>query len=80
MAANVPTDVDVGGMVGEDKVDPITAVGGKTGSEGRSAGDGSDLVEGPVNYSAGEPSVEEERDISEATSEVGIIRTDATEM
>eukprot|EP00061_Rhincodon_typus_P013279 g39556.t1 len=50
MAANDSLDVDAGGMVGEDKGNPITVVGWRRGCEGRSAGDGSDPAEGPVDY------------------------------
>eukprot|EP00061_Rhincodon_typus_P005665 g25467.t1 len=53
-------DVDAGGMVGEDKGKPIADAGGKRRGEGRSAGDGSDRIEGPVDNGAGESSVEKE--------------------
>eukprot|EP00061_Rhincodon_typus_P001585 g15200.t1 len=53
MAPDDLLDVDAGGMVGKDKGNPIAGEGG-------SAGDGSELVEGPVDNSAGESSVEEE--------------------
>eukprot|EP00061_Rhincodon_typus_P001574 g15172.t1 len=53
-------DVDAGGMVEEDKGNPIAVVGGKRRGEGGSVGNESDLVEGPVDNRAGESSVEEE--------------------
>eukprot|EP00061_Rhincodon_typus_P006351 g26910.t1 len=53
-------DMDAGGMVGEDMGNPVTVAGGKRGDEGRNVGDGSDLVEGPVDNGAGESLVEEE--------------------
>eukprot|EP00061_Rhincodon_typus_P007806 g29865.t1 len=50
MASDDLLDVNAGGMVGKDKGNPIAVAGGK------SAGDGSDPVEGPVNNGAGESS------------------------
>eukprot|EP00061_Rhincodon_typus_P002253 g17005.t1 len=52
--------VNAGGMVGKDKGNSIDVAGGKRRCEGGSVGDGSDPVEGPVDNSAGESSVEEE--------------------
>eukprot|EP00061_Rhincodon_typus_P015345 g42961.t1 len=73
-------DVDAGGMVVKDKGNPITIVGGKRGGEGGSAGDGSDLVEGPVNNGAGESLVEEEDGhFGGSLVEVGFNTTYATE-
>eukprot|EP00061_Rhincodon_typus_P007886 g30015.t1 len=60
VASNDLLYVDAGGMVGEDKGNPVAVVGGKRSGEGRSAGDGTDLVEGLVDNGAGESSVEEE--------------------
>eukprot|EP00061_Rhincodon_typus_P005276 g24580.t1 len=60
MASDDLLDVDAGGMVSQDKGNPIAVAGGKRRGEGESAGDGSDPVEGPVNNGAGESSVEEE--------------------
>eukprot|EP00061_Rhincodon_typus_P001097 g13698.t1 len=60
MASGDLLDVDPGGMVGEDKGNPIAVAGGKRWGEDGSAGDGLDLVEGPVDDRAGESSVEEE--------------------
>eukprot|EP00061_Rhincodon_typus_P000689 g12458.t1 len=60
MASDDFLDVDAGGMVGKDNGNPIAVAGGKTRGEDGSAGDGSDLVEGPVDNGAGESSVEEE--------------------
>eukprot|EP00061_Rhincodon_typus_P011242 g36121.t1 len=60
MLSNDLLDVDADGMVGEGKGNPIAVAGRKRSGEGRSAGDGSDLVEGPVNNGAGESLVEEE--------------------
>eukprot|EP00061_Rhincodon_typus_P013753 g40325.t1 len=60
MMAQDPLELDTDGMVGKDKGYPITVVEGKRGSEGRSVGDVSDLVEGPVDNGAGESLDEEE--------------------
>eukprot|EP00061_Rhincodon_typus_P003145 g19399.t1 len=60
MVPDDPLDVDAGGMVGEDKGNPITVAEGKRSGEGGSAEDGSDLVEGPVDNGVGESSVEKE--------------------
>eukprot|EP00061_Rhincodon_typus_P008416 g31003.t1 len=60
MASDDLLDVDAGGMVGEDKRNPIAVAGGKRRGEGGSAGEGSDLVGDPVDNGAGESSVEEE--------------------
>eukprot|EP00061_Rhincodon_typus_P004948 g23791.t1 len=47
-------------MVGKDKGTPIAVAGRKRRGEGGSTGDGSDLVDGPVDNGAGVSSVEEE--------------------
>eukprot|EP00061_Rhincodon_typus_P007289 g28843.t1 len=60
MVADDLLDVDAGSMVGKDKGIPIAVVGGKREDEDRSAGDGSDPVEDPVDNGAGESSVKEE--------------------
>eukprot|EP00061_Rhincodon_typus_P015961 g43923.t1 len=74
-------DVDAGGIVGEDKGNPIAVAGGKRRGEGGSAGDGLDPVEGPVGNSAGGSSVEEEGGRYRGSLvEVGLIRTYAMEM
>eukprot|EP00061_Rhincodon_typus_P009735 g33460.t1 len=73
-------DVDAGGMVGKDKGIPIAVAEGERGCEGQSAGDGSDLVEGPVDSGAGESPIEEEGGyFGGFVVKVGIIRTYATE-
>eukprot|EP00061_Rhincodon_typus_P004804 g23468.t1 len=53
-------DVDAGGIVGNDKGNPIAVAGGKGRVDSGSVGDGSDPFEGPVDNSAWESSVEEE--------------------
>eukprot|EP00061_Rhincodon_typus_P002014 g16378.t1 len=74
-------DVDAGGMVGKDKGNPITVAGRKRRGEGGSVGDGSDLVEGPVNNGAGVSSVEEEGEhFRGSLVEAGLIVTNSTEM
>eukprot|EP00061_Rhincodon_typus_P009078 g32268.t1 len=60
MIADDLLDLNDSGMVGKDKGNPIAVAGGKRGVEDRSAGDGTDQVEGAINNSAGESSVEEE--------------------
>eukprot|EP00061_Rhincodon_typus_P004502 g22753.t1 len=76
MAVSDPLDVDASGMLGKDKGDSITIAGGKRGGEGQSVGDGSDLVEGPVDNAAGESSVEEEGGhFVGSLVEIGIIGT-----
>eukprot|EP00061_Rhincodon_typus_P013139 g39321.t1 len=60
MAADDLLDVDAGGIVGKDKGNHIAVAGGKRGGEGRSAGNGSDLIEGPADNGAGESLIEEE--------------------
>eukprot|EP00061_Rhincodon_typus_P013167 g39368.t1 len=54
MAANDPLDVDAGWIVRKDQKDPIAVAGWMTRDEGQSAGDGSDMAEGPSNHAGGE--------------------------
>eukprot|EP00061_Rhincodon_typus_P004188 g21956.t1 len=60
MTSDVLLDANAGGMVGKDKGNPIADAGGKRGGESKSARDGSDPVEGPVDNGAGESLVEKE--------------------
>eukprot|EP00061_Rhincodon_typus_P000075 g10368.t1 len=60
MASSHLLDVDAGGMVGKDMGNPIAVAEGKRRDDGGTAGDRSDLDEGPVDNGAGESSVEEE--------------------
>lgn len=80
MAEDDPLNAEAGGVISEDKGDPIMFLGGGRRCEGGCAGDGPDTVEGPVNHRGWKTSVKEEGGHVRGTVfESGIIRTDATE-
>eukprot|EP00061_Rhincodon_typus_P000530 g11980.t1 len=64
MAPDDLLDVDAGEMVGKDKGNPVTVVGGKRMGEGGSVGDELDPVEGLSTKVLGNPWMRKKLDIS----------------